>query len=87
MATTAYLRVSTGTQDLANQKLAILEYARRKKFPIHEFVEVQIFSRKKPHQRGIDGMLERLVSAWRPADCERAIASRAWPGTGDSHRR
>ena len=57
----AYLRVSTGTQDLANQKLAILEYARRKKFPINEFVEVQISSRKKPHQRGIDGMLERLA--------------------------
>jgi len=61
MTTTAYLRVSTGTQDLANQKLAILEYARRKKFPINEFVEVQISSRKKPHQRGIDGMLERLT--------------------------
>ena len=61
MATTAYLRVSTGTQDLANQKLAILEYARRKKFPINDFVEVQISSRKKPHQRGIDGMLERLT--------------------------
>ena len=61
MATTAYLRVSTGTQDLANQKLAILEYARRKNFPINEFVEVQISSRKKPHQRGIDGMLERLA--------------------------
>ena len=61
MATTAYLRVSTGTQDLANPKLAILEYARRKKFPINEFVEVQISSRKKPRQRGIDGMLERLT--------------------------
>src|SRR3984893_18121651 len=61
MATTAYLRVSTGTQDLENQKLAILEYASRKKFPINEFVEVQISSRKKPHQRGIDGMLERLA--------------------------
>jgi len=61
MATTAYLRVSTGTQDLVNQKLAILEYARRKKFPINEFVEVQISSRKKPQQRGIDGMLERLA--------------------------
>src|SRR5438552_2002421 len=30
MATTAYLRVSTGTQDLANQKLAILEFERAK---------------------------------------------------------
>jgi len=62
MATTAYLRVSTSTQDLANQKLAILEYARRKKFPINEFVEVQISSRKKPHQRGINDMLERLAA-------------------------
>jgi DNA invertase Pin-like site-specific DNA recombinase len=33
----------------------------RKKFPINEFVVVQISSRKKPHQRGIDGMLERLA--------------------------
>jgi DNA invertase Pin-like site-specific DNA recombinase len=49
-------------QDLANQKLAILEYARRKKFPINEFVEVQISSRKKPHQRGINDMLERLAA-------------------------
>ena len=40
MATTAYLRVSTGSQDVANQKLAILEYARQKKFPIDDFVEM-----------------------------------------------
>jgi hypothetical protein len=32
-----------------------------KKFSINEFVEVQISSRKKPHQRGIDGMLGRLA--------------------------
>jgi DNA invertase Pin-like site-specific DNA recombinase len=61
MATTAYLRVSTGSQDVANQKLAILEYARQKKFPIDDFVEMQISSRKNPHQRGIDGMIERLA--------------------------
>ena len=29
MKTVAYLRVSTGGQDLATQKLAILDYARR----------------------------------------------------------
>jgi DNA invertase Pin-like site-specific DNA recombinase len=80
--TTAYLRVSTGTQDLANQKLAILEYARRKKFSINEFIEVQISSRKKPHQRGIDGMLERL-NARRPADCERAIGLTSTPVHAD----
>ena len=61
MPTTAYLRVSTGTQDLANQKLAILEYARQKKFAVDDFVEVQISSRKDPHQRGIDGMVERMT--------------------------
>ena len=61
MATTAYLRVSTGSQDVANQKLAILEYARQKKFPIDDFVEMQISSRKNPHQRGIDSMIEPLA--------------------------
>jgi DNA invertase Pin-like site-specific DNA recombinase len=61
MATTAYLRVSTGFQDLNNQKLAILEYARQKKFPIDHFVEVQISSNRTPQQRGIDGMLDRLA--------------------------
>ena len=29
MKTVAYLRVSTGSQDLANQKIAVLDYARQ----------------------------------------------------------
>ena len=33
MKTVAYLRVSTGSQDLANQKMAVLDYARQKRFP------------------------------------------------------
>jgi DNA invertase Pin-like site-specific DNA recombinase len=61
MTTTAYLRVSTGSQDLANQKLAILEYARQKKFSIDDFVEMQVSSRKSPHQRGIGSMLDQLA--------------------------
>jgi DNA invertase Pin-like site-specific DNA recombinase len=61
MATTAYLRVSTESQDLKNQKFTILEYAARKKFPIDHFVEIQISSRRTPQQRGIDGLLERLA--------------------------
>jgi hypothetical protein len=32
MKTVAYLRISTGSQDLANQKLAVLDYARQKQF-------------------------------------------------------
>jgi len=60
MKSVAYLRVSTGSQDLANQKLAILEYARQKKFPIDEFLEVQVSSRKDRVQRGIEDMLGRL---------------------------
>jgi hypothetical protein len=61
MATTAYLRVSTGSQDLKNQKLTILEYARQKKFPIDHFVEIKISSRRTPQRRGIDDMLDRLA--------------------------
>ncbi len=60
MKSVAYLRVSTGSQDLANQKLAILEYARQKKFPVDEFFEVQVSSRKDRVQREIEDMLSRL---------------------------
>jgi DNA invertase Pin-like site-specific DNA recombinase len=61
MATRAYLRVSTDSQDVANQKRAILEYARRKRFTIDDFVEVQFSSRKNSHQPGIESMLARLT--------------------------
>ncbi len=40
MQTIAYLRVSTGGQDLAQQKLAILDYARKRRFTVHDFVEI-----------------------------------------------
>src|SRR5262249_55347381 len=45
MKNVAYLRVSTGGQDLATQKLAILDYARRHRFTIPRFVEAQLCSR------------------------------------------
>lgn len=47
MKTVAYLRVSTGGQDLANQRLAILDYARGKRISVDQFVEVQLSSRRK----------------------------------------
>ena len=60
MKTVAYLRVSTGSQDLANQKLAVLDYARQKRFAIDRFVEAQASSRKGRDTRRIDELLEVL---------------------------
>ena len=39
LKTVAYLRVSTRSQDLANQKLAILEFSQKRCIPIDEFIE------------------------------------------------
>ena len=58
--TVAYLRVSTGSQNLANQKLAILEHARQKHFAVDRFVEVQASSRQGPDQRRSDQLLDSL---------------------------
>jgi DNA invertase Pin-like site-specific DNA recombinase len=60
--TVAYLRVSTGSQDLANQKMAVLDYARQKRFTVDRFVEVQASSRKNPAQRGIEDLLGTLAA-------------------------
>ena len=60
MKTVAYLRVSTRSQDLANQKLAILEFSQKRRFPIDQFIESRISSRKSPLERRIDEMLGML---------------------------
>ena len=60
LKTVAYLRVSTGSQDLANQKLAILEFSQKRRFPIDQFIESRISSRKSPLERRIDEMLGTL---------------------------
>jgi DNA invertase Pin-like site-specific DNA recombinase len=62
MKTVAYLRVSTGSQDLANQKMAVLDYARQKRFTVDRFVELQASSRKNPAQRGIEELLGSLAT-------------------------
>jgi hypothetical protein len=41
MKTMAYLRVSKDSQDVKNQRLAILEFARQERREIGEFMEVQ----------------------------------------------
>ena len=56
MKTIAYLRVSTGGQDLDSQRLAILDYAHRHRLHVDDFVEVTVSSRKTLKARGLDGL-------------------------------
>ena len=56
----AYLRISTGKQDLKNQRLELHEYARKNGLKINKFIEVEISSRKTTKARKIDALLEQL---------------------------
>ncbi len=58
--TIAYLRASTEKQDLNNQKLEILEFARKKEVKIDEFVEITMSSRKTSKQRRIYEVMQTL---------------------------
>lgn len=60
MKTLAYLRISSNSQDLGNQRLAIFEYAYRHQIQIDRFLEMQMSSRKSPKERGIDSLLGEL---------------------------
>ncbi len=58
-----YIRTSTNKQDLTNQQHEILSYTNKHNLKIHEFIEIQISSRKSPKQRRIDELLEKLGSS------------------------
>ena len=60
MRTVAYIRISTGGQDLDSQRLAILDYAHRQGLTVHTFVEAQVSSRRAAAKRGLDTALEQL---------------------------
>lgn len=60
MATIAYLRISSNKQDLKNQKLEILEYAQKNKMKVHEFIEIEISSRKDKDKRRINELFDKL---------------------------
>ena len=60
MRTVAYVRVSTGGQDLNSQRLAILNYAHRQGLTVDAFVEAHTSSRRPPGARGLDTLLEQL---------------------------
>ncbi len=59
----AYLRVSTGKQDLENQKLEIYNYSHKNSLIVDEFIEVAISSQKSSKQRKIDYLLDLLVES------------------------
>jgi DNA invertase Pin-like site-specific DNA recombinase len=59
--TLAYLRTSTDKQDLNNQRLEILEYARSNNLRIDDFIEISISSRKNRRDRRIEELLEKLM--------------------------
>lgn len=56
----AYLRVSTDRQDINNQKLEILEFARKRDLQITEFIDVTASSHKDSKQRRIEELLDML---------------------------
>lgn len=60
MKTIAYLRVSTQTQELDNQRLAIWDYAHRHDLKIDPFISFHGSSQKSLTQRKIPQLLEQL---------------------------
>lgn len=55
-----YIRVSTNKQDLNNQRLELLEYARKNGLHINDFIEAEVSSRKSTQARRIDELQEVL---------------------------
>lgn len=56
----AYLRTSTDKQDLDNQKLQILDYARIHQLHISDFIAISMSSRTTAKERRLDELLNRL---------------------------
>jgi len=63
MRVIAYLRVSTTSQDLDQQRLAIWDYAQTHRLSIDEFVSAKASSQKSLAQRRINDLLVRLQPA------------------------
>ncbi len=58
--TYAYIRVSTGRQDLKNQKFAILEYANDKKLGNVEFLEETVSGKVSWKKRKLKDLIDKL---------------------------
>jgi DNA invertase Pin-like site-specific DNA recombinase len=55
-----YIRISTDKQDLEKQRHLLLEYARKERLIIDEFVEVEVSSRQDTEARRIDELQDTL---------------------------
>lgn len=62
MKNIAYIRVSTASQDLESQRLAILSYAQKEKIIIDAFQEIVISAKKKDQQNHFDILINTLES-------------------------
>lgn len=60
--TLGYLGTSTEKQEISNQKLEILEFARKENIKVDDFFEIQISSRKTTKERRIDELQLKLVN-------------------------
>ena len=60
MGTVAYLRISTGGQDLDTQRFVILNYAQQHGLVVDKFVESQSPSRRTVGERGLRAVLDQL---------------------------
>ena len=58
--TIAYIRASTNKQEVDNQRLEILEYARKRDLKVDDFIQVTMSSKRTTKQRRIDEMMEKL---------------------------
>lgn len=55
-----YTRISTDKQDLDKQRHLLLEYARKQRLVIDEFIEVEVSSRQNVSERRIDELQSKL---------------------------
>jgi DNA invertase Pin-like site-specific DNA recombinase len=55
-----YIRISTDKQDLEKQRHLLLEYARKERLIIDEFIEVEVSSREDTGARRIDELQDKL---------------------------
>ncbi len=60
MQVIGYIRVSTEEQDLNKQEHLLLKYAQQHEMQIHDFIQVEISSRRTSRERRIDELLARL---------------------------
>lgn len=59
--TIAYIRASTNKQDVDNQKLELLDYARKHNLKIDDFIKVTVSSNRNAKQRRIDELLDKIT--------------------------